>query len=87
MYDGLLRLRNIQKILKPLFEEIHLEIERPPRDILVVIVQIRIIVNSLVFWLASVVFGKQLCQGRLSAADISCYSYMQSVCEDTKNIL
>ena len=65
---------NFQNILETLGQEIDLQIERPPLDILVVILQVWVISDCLIFWRPAIMLRQHTSQCRLAAADISCYS-------------
>ena len=72
--DNILRMSNFQNILETLGQEIDLQIERPPLDILVVILQIWVISDRLIFRRPAIMLRQHTSQCRLAAADISCYS-------------
>ena len=71
--DGVVSLLNGQQVAKTLFEEVDLEVERPPIDVLVVVLQVRVLLNSLEAWLPAIVAGQHLRQRGLSATNVSCY--------------
>ena len=71
---NILGISDFQDILKPLGQEINLQIERPPLDILIVILQIWVVCDRLEFWGPAIMFCQHAGQCRFAAAYISCYS-------------
>ena len=66
-------LLNGDEIAKALFQKIHFEVERPPLDVIIVVLQLGVIVDRLKACLPPIMTGKHAGEGRLSAANVSCY--------------
>ena len=74
--DDIVRLCNLQKVLKALSEEIGLQIVGPPFYVLIIILEIGIVGNGLEFRRSSIMLCKHSCESCLSTTDVSGYSYM-----------
>ena len=78
--DRFLRMGDLEQVLEALLEEIHLQRERPPRDILVVVVEIGVMLHGLELWNPSIVSGEHSGEGSLTAPDISCDDDVHVTC-------
>ena len=67
----IIRLGYLHEVLETLLEEIYLKVERPSLDILVVILQVWVICDSLVFRGPSIIIHKHSRQSGLPCTDIS----------------
>ena len=69
-------LRDFNHLLEALVQEVNLQVERPACHVGIEVFQIGIVVHGLKTRAPPVVLGKQLGQGGLAAADVSCYCDM-----------
>ena len=74
-YD-FLRVRYLHHVLEPLVQEIDLEVERPPRHVLIEVGEVGVEVYRFILGRPAVMRGQKPGQGRLAAAYISCYRYV-----------
>ena len=72
--DCMVGLVDVKQILEPFLQEIHFHRERPSRNILVIVLQIRVIVHRLESGFPSVVLGQHPRECGFPASYISCYS-------------
>lgn len=72
LYDRLFRPCDVEQVFEALLEEIDLEGKRPSRDVFVVVLKIRIVVDGLELRRPTIVTGEQVGQCSLAAAYISC---------------
>ena len=63
---------DVEDVLEALLEEIHLEGERPPRDVLVVVLQIGVVLHSLKLGNPSIVLGEEFRERGLPTTDVAC---------------
>ena len=73
LYNVFFRLVDGQNILEPLFEKEHFEVERPPRHVLIEIVEIGVLRHRLKLGRPAVMLGKKGGQRGFSAADVAGY--------------
>ena len=57
--DGMVGLGDVYQVAETLFQEVHLQIERPSIDVAIVVLQIGVVVDSLEACLPSVVLSQQ----------------------------
>ena len=70
--DALVRLSYFKYVLETLFKEIHFKRERPSGDVLVIVVEIRVVIDGLKLRFPSVVSCEQCSERRLAAANVTC---------------
>ena len=73
------RVLELDDVLEPLVEEVHLEVERPPLHVVVEIHEIGVEIHRLEVRFPSVMPGQQTRKGGLAAAYVSCYRYVHIV--------
>ena len=69
--DGLGTAGDLHHVLETLGEEVHLEVERPALDVLVIVFEEGIVGHGLVFRGPSIVLGEHAGEGGLAAADVA----------------
>ena len=74
--DGMVGLGDVEQVTEALLQEVHLQCERPTRDVGIVILEVGIVVHSLEAWLPAVVACEHVGERCLSAPYVSCYCYM-----------
>ena len=72
-------LRDLHHFLEALVQEVDLQVEWPARHVGIEVLQIGVVVHGLKPRAPPVMFGKQLGQGGLAAADVSCYCDMHII--------
>ena len=76
--DILSGIADIYHFLESLVQKIDLKVERPTRHVVVKIFKVRVVVNRFILRDPSQILCQQPCKSGLSAADISCDTYMHS---------
>ena len=77
--DGLALFLHLDQLRETRLQEVDLQVEGPPRHVLVEIVQVRVVVHLFEVGGVAVVFGQQRGQGGFPRADVSCDGEMHEV--------
>ena len=70
--DGFFRVGDVKQVPETLLKEINLQRERPSGDVLVIVLEIRIVFDRLKLGRPAIVLGKQMGERGLAASYISC---------------